>query len=65
MDDLFSRIDAVTLEGANEIIRKHYESAGLTFLLLGNAAKFRDDLKKYGTEIVTAPISQPGLRVAP
>jgi zinc protease len=65
VDDLFARIDAVTLQGANEVIRKHYESAGLTFLLLGNAAKFKDDLKKYGTEIVTVPISRPGLRVAP
>src|SRR4029078_7468058 len=52
VDDLFSRIDAVTLERANQVIHKHYDSAGLTFLLLGNAAKFADDLKKYGTEIV-------------
>jgi zinc protease len=65
VDDLFARIDAVTLEKANEVIRRRYESAGLTFLLLGNAAKFKDDLKKYGTEIVTVPISRPGLRVAP
>jgi zinc protease len=65
VDDLFARIDAVTLERANEAIRKHYESTGLTFLLLGNAAKFKDDVKKYGTEIVTVPLSRPGLRVVP
>ena len=65
VDDLFSRIDAVTLERANEVIRKHYDSAGLTFLLLGNAAKFKDELKRYGTEIVSVPISRPGLRVGP
>jgi zinc protease len=65
VDDLFARIDAVTLERANEVIRKHYDSSGLTFLLLGNAAKFKDDLKRYGTEIVTVPISRPGLRVGP
>lgn len=65
VDDLFSRIDAVTLERANQVIQKHYDSAGLTFLLLGNAAKFGDDLKKFGTEIVTVPISRPGLRVEP
>jgi hypothetical protein len=53
------------LERANQVIQKHYDSAGLTFLLLGNAAKFGDDLKKFGTEIVTVPISRPGLRVEP
>jgi zinc protease len=65
VDDLFSRIDAVTLEHANEVIRKYYDSSGLTFLLLGNAAKFKDDLKQYGTEIVTVPITRPGLHVSP
>ena len=48
VDDFFSRIDAVTLERANQVIKKYYDSSGLTFLLLGNAAKFKDDLKKYG-----------------
>lgn len=65
VDDLFSRIDAVTLDRANEIIKKYYGSGNLTFLLLGNAAKFKDDLKKYGDDIVQVPISRPGLRVAP
>jgi zinc protease len=65
IDDLFSRIDAVTLEKANEVIRKYYGSDNLTFLLLGNAAKFGEELKKYGTDIIQAPISRPGLRVAP
>jgi len=65
VDDLFSRIDAVTLEKANEVIRKYYGSDNLTFLLFGNAAKFGEELKKYGTDIIQAPISRPGLRVAP
>lgn len=65
VDDLFARIDAVTLERTNEIIKKYYSSDNLTFLLLGNAAKFRDDLKKYGDDVVTVPINRPGLRVAP
>jgi zinc protease len=65
VDDLFSRIDAVTPERANQIIKTYYGSDNLTFLMLGNAAKFADELKKYGTDIVKTPISQPGLRVAP
>ena len=65
VDDLFARIDAVTLERTNEIIKKYYASDDLTFLLLGNAAKFRDELKKYKGELVQAPLSRPGLTVAP
>lgn len=65
VDDLFSRIDAVTLERTREIIGKYYASDNLTLLLLGNASKFRDELSKYSKEIVQVPISRPGLRVAP
>jgi predicted Zn-dependent peptidase len=65
VDDLFSRIDAVTLERANQVINKYYGSNNLTFLLLGNAGKFKDELKKYGNDVVEVPISRPGLRVAP
>ena len=65
VDDLFSRIDAVTLERANQIIKTYYGSDNLTFLLLGNASKFNDELKKYGKDVVQVPISRPGLRVAP
>ena len=65
VDDLFSRIDAVTLERANEVIRKFYASDNLTFLLLGNASAFLDEVKRYGDSVVQTPISRPGLRVAP
>lgn len=65
VDDLFSRIDAVTLERANQVIQTYYGSDNLTFLLLGNAAKFAEELKKYAPEMVKVPLSQPGLRVAP
>ncbi|HYI97203.1 MAG TPA: pitrilysin family protein [Bryobacteraceae bacterium] len=65
VDDLFSSIDAVTMERANQIIKTYYGSDNLTFLLLGNAAKFKDELKKYGKDVVQVPITRPGLRVAP
>lgn len=63
VDDLFSRIDAVTLERANEVIKKYYGAGNLTFLLLGNAAAFEADVKKLAPEIVKVPITRPGLRV--
>jgi predicted Zn-dependent peptidase len=64
VDDLFSRIDAVTLEQANAIARKYFAGGKLTFLLLGNAEKFAGDVQKYDTKPLVIPISKPGIRLA-
>jgi predicted Zn-dependent peptidase len=64
VDDLFSRIDAVTVERANEIARKYFTSDRVTFLLLGNAAAFAAEVKKYDETPVEIPISKPGIRLA-
>jgi predicted Zn-dependent peptidase len=64
VDDLFSRIDAVTIETANEVARRHYGGGNVRILLLGNAAKIVDDVKKYDAEPAQVPIAQPGVRVS-
>jgi predicted Zn-dependent peptidase len=63
VDDLFSRIDAVTVAKAIEIARRYY-GGGLAILLLGNASKFTAEVKKYDAEPNIIPISKPGMRVA-
>lgn len=60
IDDLFSRIDAVTLDDANAVARKYYKAANLTFVLVGNAAKIRDTVKKYGPKLTEVAITHPG-----
>jgi len=60
IDDLFSRIDAVTLEDANAAARKYYQSGNLAFVLIGNASKIRDSVKKYAPKMVEIPITKPG-----
>jgi len=65
VDDLFSRIDAVTLEKANQVARRYYNTEKLTFVLLGNAAKIAAEVKKYAPDVVQVPIMKPGLSVAP
>jgi predicted Zn-dependent peptidase len=62
VDDMFSRIDAVSLEAANAAAKKYYRPDGLTFLLLGNAAKIRDAARKYATSITERAITAPGFR---
>ena len=60
VDDLFSRIDSVTLEQANAAIRKHYGSGQLTFVVLGNAKEIRGAVKKYAPEVVEVSVAAPG-----
>jgi len=60
IDDLFSRIDAVTVDDANAAVRKYYQSGNLTFVLVGNAAKIRDVAKKYAPKMIEIPITKPG-----
>ncbi|MEN6604766.1 MAG: pitrilysin family protein [Bryobacteraceae bacterium] len=62
VDDLFSKIDSITLETANAAARKYYRPDGLTFLLLGNAAKIREAARKHAPNIVERPITAPGIR---
>jgi len=61
VDNLFARIDAVTLDQANEAIRRHFGAGALTFTLVGNTAKYRDAVKKYAPNAVEIPITAPGV----
>ncbi len=63
IDDLFSRIDAVSLEDANPIARNYYRDRDLTFVLLGNASKIRDAAKKYAPKMMEVPITKSGFAV--
>lgn len=60
VDDLFSRIDALTLERANALIQKRYATEGLTFVVLGNAEKIRAVVKKYAPEVVEVSVKDGG-----
>ena len=59
VDEYFQRIDAVTLEQANAVIRKYYGSENLTFVLLGNAAKIREAAGKFG-KVTEKTVRQAG-----
>lgn len=61
IDDLFSRIDAVSLSDANTVARKYYKAGNFTFVLLGNAAKIRDIAKKYAPKVTEVSISKAGI----
>ena len=60
VDDLFSGIDSVTVEQANETARKYYSPASLTFTVLGNAAKIKPFVSKYSPKVVEVEWKTPG-----
>jgi len=60
VDDLFSRIDSVSLEQINTAAKKWYRPDSLTFVVLGNAAKIRDSVKKYAPQMQEVSITTPG-----
>ncbi len=62
IDNFFARIDAVTLEDANQAARKYFRSDRLTFVTLGNATKIRDAVKKYADDLTEISIKEPGFR---
>jgi predicted Zn-dependent peptidase len=59
VDGFFQRVDTVTLEQANTVIKKYYGTENLTFVLLGNAAKIRDAAGKYG-KVAEKTVRQAG-----
>lgn len=60
VDQLFSRIDAVTLAQANDVVRRYYRTDNLTFIVLGNAAKIRTVVTAYAPKIVERSVRRPG-----
>jgi zinc protease len=62
-DDLFARIDAVTLEQANAAVKAHFGSGDLVFTLVGNAAKIREGVRKYAPKMIEMPITTPGFQI--
>lgn len=64
VDDLFSRLDAVSVEEANRVARKFFTLENLQFLLVGNAAKIKADVAKYSPKMKVVSVSEPGFSVA-
>jgi zinc protease len=60
IDNMFQRLNAVTVDQANDAIKRYFQTSGLTFILLGDAAKIRPVVKKYAPAIEEISIKKPG-----
>src|SRR5215510_3283769 len=65
INQLESRIDAVTLPVTKQVIEKHFPAENLVFLLIGKASEIRPAVEKYATQQDTRKISDVGFWPAP
>jgi zinc protease len=64
IDDLFSRLDAVTPEQATAVARRFYVDQNLQFCLVGKAAEIQKAVAKYApSSMKVIPIIGPGFAV--
>jgi zinc protease len=63
VDNLFDRIDAVTLDETNAAARKDFSGRGLVFVQLGDAAQVRQIARRYVIEPWETSISGSGYSV--
>jgi len=60
VNDLESRMDAVTPDVARKVIAKHFPEDDLVFLLIGKASEIGPAVKKYAAKQDARPITDPG-----
>ncbi|HUA63533.1 MAG TPA: pitrilysin family protein [Verrucomicrobiae bacterium] len=60
VDQFMARVDGVTLEQANDVIHRYFKPEALTFVILGNAAKIRGEVAKYGPKVEERSVTQAG-----
>jgi predicted Zn-dependent peptidase len=59
-DSFFARVDAVTLDQANEVARRYYGPDNLAFVLVGSAAKIRESVAKYAPKMTERSVTEAG-----
>jgi predicted Zn-dependent peptidase len=60
INDLYARIDAMTLADAQRVIKQYYPMDNLVLVLIGKKAEIGEAVKKYATKMETLEITDPG-----
>ncbi|HEX7286861.1 MAG TPA: pitrilysin family protein [Candidatus Angelobacter sp.] len=60
IDDLFSKIDGMTLADAQRVIKQYYPMDNLVFVVIGKASEIGGVVKKYAPQMDTRAITDPG-----
>jgi predicted Zn-dependent peptidase len=60
VNNLYARIDAMTLQDAQRIIKEYYPLENLVFVLIGKASEIEKVAQKYAPKLDKKSINQPG-----
>jgi len=60
INDLYPKIDAMTLADAQRVIRQYYPLDNLVFVVIGKASEIGTVVRKYAPQVKTLSISEPG-----
>lgn len=60
IDDFYSKIDAMTLEDAQRVIRQYFPLDNLVFVVIGKAAEIGPVVRKYAPQMKTLSINEAG-----
>jgi predicted Zn-dependent peptidase len=60
INDLYPRIDAMTLADAQRVIREYYPLDNLVFVVIGKASEIGTVVRKYAPQVKTVSISEAG-----
>lgn len=48
VNDFYKKVDALSLDDINRIIKEHFPKENLQFVMIGKAEEFKDQITKYG-----------------
>ncbi|HKX26767.1 MAG TPA: pitrilysin family protein [Blastocatellia bacterium] len=60
INDLYAKIDAMTMADAQRVIKQYFPQENLVFVLVGKASEIEGVAKKYAPKIETKSINDPG-----
>ncbi len=60
INDLYAKIDAMTLADAQRVIHQYFPLDNLTFVVIGKASEIAPVVRKYAPKVETRSISEPG-----
>ena len=63
VNELYSKIDTMTVADAKRIIDQYYPKDNLVFVLIGKAAEIQPVIRKYAPKVDTKSISEPGFQL--
>jgi len=64
VDTFFQKLDELTVDRVNSVVRRHFTRDNLQFCLVGNAAAIQKDAARYAKSMKVIPVKESGFAAA-